>query len=985
MLTLRSFVSIFLIPKDEEISEIFPIKTSSFFLIYFLLTFINTQANILDKKSDLNQLYESAVKSGEAQKKGGNFKQAIDAFTQALKLAREIDNKEEEVDCLMSLGLMYWNIGQLEQSSEKYNQALALAQKINLNDRKQECRNSLEIYRLYEDGKKFRDTNEYQKSIESFQKAIDLARRTGSKEHEVKCLRQLSLTYWELNDIKALYSLNEEGLKIAKELNHRKEQGRCLNNIGLFHWGLNNYSKAINYFSDAMYFAQKEKDLDDESICLNNIGLIYQEMGSCEKAERYFLRATLINKNLRNNFYLQVNMLNLGVNYLRKGAILRCEKDFYKALDYFNNCLKLIRETRDIKTEIKVLNNIGFVYTDLKKYWDASHYFKLGLEKAEEAKDFETRSMILNNMGIVHFNLGDYEKSINLYQRAVEIANEIGAGHILWEAYLGLGQCYEKIDDYRCALIYYKKAVDTIDHMRSQISIDVYKAGFVRDKFRVYESLINLLCRLNRDNASKSYTKELFQVIEKAKARAFMESLGESKIDIGERLSPELKKRENEVSDKISLVMQELSKHDLSRKKREELLNALQQEEDDYLSLISKMRVEDSGIAELLNPLSCQVEQVQQRLDGNTGLIEYFLGENQSIMFFITKNSIEVYPLPSRSEIERSLKAYLKSLSDSPKKRFRGILAAQRIYREILPNIPDYVENLIIVPDGVLYYLPFESLVFSHQSQKMENMYLIEKYKISYIPSSSALLFLSENKPESKRSKNLLAFGNPAYSLTNSSKRKESETEVEVMRELYLDQGFDFSSLPHSEEEVLGISSYFPRERRDVYIKDEAKEEVFKRISLKDYRIIHFACHGFLSEEYPFRSALVLSLDEDPAEDGFIQVRELYNIRLGADLVVLSACQTGRGRMERGEGLLGLPRIFFYTGAKSVISTLWRINDESTAVFMNWFYRYLSEGKDKAQALRLAKLRMLDSRYSHPFYWASFVLNGDYNSVINFK
>jgi CHAT domain-containing protein len=205
------------------------------------------------------------------------------------------------------------------------------------------------------------------------------------------------------------------------------------------------------------------------------------------------------------------------------------------------------------------------------------------------------------------------------------------------------------------------------------------------------------------------------------------------------------------------------------------------------------------------------------------------------------------------------------------------------------------------------------------------------------------------------------------------------------MRELYLDQGFDFSPLPHSEEEVLGISSYFPRESRDVYLKDNAKEEVFKRISLKDYRIVHFACHGFLSEEYPFRSALVLSLDEDPAEDGFVQVRELYNIRLRADLVVLSACQTGRGRMERGEGLLGLPRIFFYTGAKSVISTLWRINDESTAVFMNWFYRYLSEGKDKAQALRLAKLRMLDSRYGHPFYWASFILNGDYNSVVNFK
>ena len=247
------------------------------------------------------------------------------------------------------------------------------------------------------------------------------------------------------------------------------------------------------------------------------------------------------------------------------------------------------------------------------------------------------------------------------------------------------------------------------------------------------------------------------------------------------------------------------------------------------------------------------------------------------------------------------------------------------------------------------------------------------------------MLFLSESQPKSERPRNLLAFGNPSYALRNSSKGKKSETEVEIMRELYLDQGFDFSPLPHSEEEVLGISSYFPMERKDIFIEQEAKEENFKRSSLKDYGIIHFACHGFLSEEYPFRSALVLSLDDDPAEDGFIQVRELYNLRLRADLVVLSACQTGRGRMERGEGLLGLPRIFFYAGAKSVLSTLWKINDESTAMFMSWFYRYLSEGEDIAQALRLAKLRMLNSKYRHPFYWASFVLNGDYNSAISFK
>jgi len=985
LLTLRSFVSIFLIPKDEEIPEIFPAKTDSFFLIYFLLTFINTQANILDKKSDLNQIYESAVKSGEMQKKGGNFKQAIDAFTQALKLAREIGNKEGEVDCLIRLGLMYWNIGQLDQSSKKYNQALALAQKIDLSDREQECRNFLEIYRLYEDGKRFRSTNEYQKSKDSFQKAIDLARKIRSKEHEVKCLYQLGIVYWELNEINEFHSLNKEALKIANDLKYKKQQSRCLINIGVYYWKSNIYSKALNYYERALKIAQEEKSKENEGACFTNIGLIYQDFGNYEKALSYLEKALLLDNQLKRNDYISMDLNNLGVIYRRKGVISGEKESFYKALNYFNECLKLVETVRDVKTEIKLLNNIGFVYINLKDYSDAWKYLKSGLKKAEKAQNIELIGSILTNMGNLHFNLRNYEKSINLYQRSIEITNNTGDSQILWEAYFGLGQCYEKKNDYSQALMNYKKSIDTIDHIRSQISIDIYKAGFVRDKLKVYESLIDLLYRLNRNDVSKSYMKELFQTVERAKARAFMEELGESKIDIGERLGIELKAKENEISGRISKVMQELSRRDLSRKSRKELLKVLQQGEDEYLSLISKMREEAPGVAELIDPLPCQAEQVQKLLDEKTALIEYFLGENQSVMFFISKNEIEVHPLPSGSEIERSLKAYLKSLSDSPKKQFKGILAANRIYKEILPSIPGSIENLIIVPDGVLYYLPFETLVFSSQGQRTENKYLIDRYKISYVPSSSALLFLSENKPGSKRSKNLLAFGNPSYTLTNSSKGKESETEVEIMRELYLDQGFDFSPLPYSEKEVLGISSHFPSGSRDVYLRDEAKEEIFKKVSLKDYRIIHFACHGFLSEEYPFRSALVLSLNENSSEDGFIQVRELYNLRLRADLVVLSACQTGRGRMERGEGLLGLPRIFFYAGAKSVVSTLWRINDESTAVFMNWFYNYLSEGKDKAQALQLAKLRMLDSKYSHPFYWASFVLNGDSNSVINFK
>ena len=224
--------------------------------------------------------------------------------------------------------------------------------------------------------------------------------------------------------------------------------------------------------------------------------------------------------------------------------------------------------------------------------------------------------------------------------------------------------------------------------------------------------------------------------------------------------------------------------------------------------------------------------------------------------------------------------------------------------------------------------------------------------------------------------KSLLAIGDPKY---ESEKQSDSDQKTSslILKEIYNNQGYDFFAIPYSRKEIKNIARLFPKHKRDVYLGEKAKEEVIKKTSLQDYKIVHFACHSLLDEKFPFRSALVLALDDDNEEDGFLLVREIYNLRLSADMIVLSACQTGRGRLENVEGVLGLPRIFFYCGARSVVSSLWKINDKSTTQFMSNFYEYISKGKSKAQALRLAKLKMLDSRFNHPFFWASFVLYGD--------
>jgi CHAT domain-containing protein len=415
------------------------------------------------------------------------------------------------------------------------------------------------------------------------------------------------------------------------------------------------------------------------------------------------------------------------------------------------------------------------------------------------------------------------------------------------------------------------------------------------------------------------------------------------------------------------------------------LLQRLEKEEEEYISLLNRIKSEKPVKSGLSSYETISIERIQnQLLDRKTAILEFFLGERESYLFFITKSDFISKTLPSRAEIENSIKAYLKMLSTWPKRKFRGILAAKRLYQDWLNSfkgiLSSSIEHLIIVPDGILYYLPFETLICDAEGRNPKQQYLIEQYKVSYTPSVSSLAFLVNKKIEKERPKRLLAIGNPDYSLKISSPGKLNKIYGEALREIYLNNGFDFSSLPYTKKEVLQISKYFPREEVDIYLNAEAREEVIKKAPLRDYQIIHFACHGFQDEKSPFRSALVLALDSDMEEDGFLQVREIYNLRLNADLVVLSACQTGRGKLENGEGILGLPRIFFYAGAKSTISTLWKINDKSTSDLMRYFYRYLAEGNDKAQALRLAKLKMIKSKFSHPFFWAGFVLNGNYNS-----
>jgi CHAT domain-containing protein/Tfp pilus assembly protein PilF len=961
-------------------------KISTYSLSIFLLVLLSHLASTADDNSQRLTSLKYALVFGEKLLGEGDYQKAIGQFEVALKLSQDLKIRSDEIYVLMQLGLLNWNLGRLEISSSFYKRALEMTRSSGITSKEQKCDTVLEIQRLYSKGKDNRASGQFDQSIKCFRQAIRLAKNINSPNHEVKCLRQMSLNYWETNDIEEYFRLNTQAQQLAHKIKSQKEEGICFNNIGLYYWKHTDYSKALKYFQLAFGIAEKQRFLENLSDCIANISLIYSDLGDYEKALEYLLRVLKIDRELKIDYNIAIDLNNIGNVYLNEGIRSNIDRCYLNAFESFNESLRLVQKMKNIKIESAILNNIGEVFYAQKNFDIALSNYDIALKKAIEIKYIELISLLSNNIGNANLSLGYYFRAIDSFNKAIDLAIKINSGKILWEAYFGLGQCYERKGEKLKAIQYYNKSIEIIDEIRSQIYLDTFKTGYVRNKTKVYESLINLIWKMNKGEDRKSQEDRMFHFIEKAKARAFLECLVESKIDIQNNMNQAQREELNEASSRISSLYFELVKTGDIDQDSKNLKERLSQEEDNYMRLISKMRAEFPGMASLISPEPYSLEALQKYIsDGQTVMVEYFLADQRSFMLFIAKNSLNIFPMPPRHKIENSIKAYLKYLASPSQTGFDGKIAAKRIFKELLYPLEDQIyrgiEKLIIIPDGILYYLPFETLALTKTGQA--SAYLIDRYQVSYAPSASVLMFLNEKKENKGSYKGLLAFGDPVYQY-----RVPSDSGItgsgNILADIYMAQGFAFSPIPFSRDEIKAISKYFPKDQRFVYLGKEAREEVIKRGPHKNYQIIHFACHGLLDEQQPIRSALVLSQDLKNEDDGFLQVRELYNLRLSSNLVILSACQTGKGAMEKGEGILGLPRIFFYSGARSVLSTLWPINDKSTASFMKKFYAYLAKGISKALALRLAKQEMIHSKYSHPYYWAGYVLNGESDSSVNF-
>ena len=490
-------------------------------------------------------------------------------------------------------------------------------------------------------------------------------------------------------------------------------------------------------------------------------------------------------------------------------------------------------------------------------------------------------------------------------------------GSIYWLILFDRERIAEKEGDLKGAVGYYRKAVDVIEQQRSTINTEASKIGFVGDKQSVYRQLVAALY------ADQQYAAA-FEYVERSKSRALVDMLA-AKQDFAVTSGDPAKVR--------SLLAM------VSQAEVETLIQDATTEKPQTRSLAIKARqqlnAESPELASLVNVSFLTAPEIQALIPADEALIEYYYDAPDLIVFVLTAKGLSAVQLDSRDLLD-NVRQFRKQLDSDESTNYLEL--SRRLYSQLIAPVTGQIKvsKLIVVAHGPLHYLPFNALHDGHS-------YLIERYSLRMLPSASVLKYL-RNQPVVKPG-NVLAFGNPDLG----------------------DSRFD---LAYAQAEAIAVTQNRPQSR--VLLRKDANETAFRQYG-GGFRYIHFATHGAFNAESPLKSALLLAKDAN--SDGLLTVDKLYSLKLDADLVTLSACETGLGKIANGDDVVGLTRGFLYAGSRSIVASLWKVDDLATSYLMTRFYDNL-KGGDKPEALRQAQMATL-GKYPHPFYWAAFQITGN--------
>lgn len=938
---------------------------------------------------------------------------ARDYYERALTIWRETKNRHGEGATLHNLGNIYTNLSQYEKARESFEQALAIRRETKDRDGEGTTLNGLG--NLYWRQKKSEQAREY------YEQALVIRRETKNRDGEGQAFNNLGNIYSNLSQNEKAREHYEHALAIWRETGNRQGEGQALNNLGIVYRNLSRNERARECYEQSLAIKREIKDKDGEGQTLNNLGEVSHGLRQSEKAREYYEQALAIWRETKNRSAEGVTLNNLGgvYHYLRQNE---------RARESYEQALAIMRESRNRHGEGQTLNNLGETYRRLNQYERARERYEQSLAIMRETRDRLSEAIAHNNLGGFYQLLRQNEKASAHFDHALAIRREIGDGSGEAQTLLGLATLERDRGNLPAALKRIESALAVIETLRTAYTNLELRSVYSSTVQDYYEFYIDLLMRLHKQHPSAGHDAAALQVSERSRARALLETLAESGANIRQGVDPQLVESERSLQQQLNLKAQHQLKL-LSRPHTPAQASAVAKEIDalttEYQTVKARIRRSSPRYATLTQPEPLGLKEIQQLLDPDTLLLEYALGEERSYLWAVSRTAMTSYELPARAGIERSARRVYESFSTSNATADVGYTEAlNSLSRMLLAPVAAQLgkKRLLVVSAGYLQYLPFAALhvpratatvsqasgsrTSSRRAPANSSPPLMVEHEIVSLPSASLLAVLRRElsgrapaprmiavladpvfdrndlrvKPEAGRP--VSGVKNLATKSQDSKRASTLQLPPELERSARDAGGLSFERLRSSRdeaEEIVGLA----RDGGSLKALDfNASRATALSEELGRYRIVHFATHGLLNSLHPELSGLVLSLvdEQGQPQDGFLRAHEVYNVKLGADLVVLSACQTALGKEVRGEGLVGLTRGFMYAGSPRVVASLWRVPSKATAELMKRFYRgMLVGGLRPAAALRAAQVGMWrEQRWREPYYWAAFVLQGEW-------
>jgi len=817
---------------------------------------------------------------------------------------------------------------------------------------------------------------QFQLAAELAKQALDLSEKTGDKSRMSTAMVYLSAAYGYQGRLAEALDVAQKNLAAAREIDDKRYLEEALNTVAGVLGESGRYEESLSYLYQCLAVAREIDDANMQYMSQLNIGAAYVRSGDAERAEPPLQEALRLAAGLKYSAIVS-NPSKKGreMALLSLGDMEMLRRRYQAALNYYGEAHTSGPDSP--LWAIAAIEGMAAVHEQIGEPQKAIDLLAEAIPQAEKTGSGLLQSRLVSQLGVNQEALGYLQEALASENRALAIVHQAGGNpDSEWQIEGRIGHIERALRHADDALAHYRKSIDGIEHLRAvAVNTDEGRAAVLARSSQVYAETADLLYDMSRAG-------EALAAAEQGRARAFLDLLAQSRLGVADERTSDQRAREQVILSRISAAQRAQWKPNISAAEKKDHEGELAAAEQAMEALQVEIRRSNPRYASVQYPEPLALAEIQSTLlDDHTAMIEYLLGDKRSLAWIATKNRFQTVVLPPRKDIEDQAAAYSKLLARPVSALTLGRSladinrAGSRLYGSIFKPVVEAagdVRRLIIVPDGGLDYLPFEALVTGSSrsaSGDLRLIYLAQRAAIVYGPSASALLAVQTlNRKPAAPAKMLLAFADPSSAAASSSATAA-----------YAERGFSLGPLPYARGEVLAIGKLFPLSQREIYLGGQAREETLKTAKLDDYRFIHFATHGFMDEAKPARSGIFLSRSPQSEEDGILQMGEIMRLKLNADLVTLSACGTGLGKLVSGEGILGLTRSIFYAGARNVTVSLWNVNDSATATLMQSFYRNLTR-LPKDEALRQAKLSLMRSSnrlWQHPYYWAAFVMEGE--------